>query len=152
MTSATCNEPYFFLLKWIKWKDELYTPSSSLEKLSDDFLNIENCPGHIWFVILAPTILQVILLWGRKHEAKRCTVCSYGTYRWGRNKTQQSWNHQEESDRSIQNKITDYRRRNDCFQLTEWGGRGGGGFMEKVIFELGPKGQQTWGKLGKEKW
>lgn len=101
MTSATCNEPYFFLLKWIKWKDELYTPSSSLEKLSDDFLNIENCPGHIWFVFLAPTILQVILLWGRKHEAKRCTVCSYGTYRWGRNKTQQSWSHQEESDRSI---------------------------------------------------
>lgn len=32
------------------------------------------------------------------------------------------------------------------------GGRGGGGFVEKVIFELGPKGQQTWGKLGKEKW
>lgn len=139
MTSATCNEPYFFLLKWIKWKDELYTPSSSLEKLSDDFLNIENCPGHIWFVILAPTILQVILLWGRKHEAKRCTVCSYGTYRWGRNKTQQSRSHQEESDRSIQNKITDYRRRNDCFQLTEWGGAGRGWICGESDLWTGPQ-------------
>lgn len=40
----------------MKWQDGLSLLLSSEENLSDDFVNTENCPAQIQFVILAPTI------------------------------------------------------------------------------------------------